>query len=70
LVQRKPNFSEEYITSIFRVKGKTKQETSRRRWKAQIDAAFAGFLLSLLFNPEDGGILNVPHTMGTANTIM
>jgi hypothetical protein len=47
---------EEPIVSILRVEGYPKQETSRSKlhWLSFLLAS-AGFLLGLLFNPEDGG---------------
>jgi hypothetical protein len=41
---------EEHVASIFRFEEQAKQETSMKQAKFR-----AGFLLRLLFNPEDGG---------------
>jgi hypothetical protein len=44
----KPDFSEEYIYSIFRFEEKAKQQTNKKQ---------RGFLLGLLFDPYDGGYM-------------
>jgi hypothetical protein len=46
--------SEEYIASIFRPEEKDKHKTSLK-YSFSCWLLHAGFLLGLLFNPEDGG---------------
>jgi hypothetical protein len=50
VIPGQPDISEEHIASIFEVEEQAKQETCRRR----LPPFSAGFLLSLLFGPEDG----------------
>jgi hypothetical protein len=52
----------EYITSIFKVKEQVKQETSRRQKTC--------FLLSLLFDPEDGGDTSPQNIGFSANYVV
>jgi hypothetical protein len=49
--------SEEHTVSIFRVEEKVKPGTRICRWKGglSLEVTSAGFLLRLLFDPEDGG---------------
>jgi hypothetical protein len=49
--------SEEHTVSIFRVEEKAKQGTRICRWKGELtlQVTSAGFMLRLLFDPEDGG---------------
>jgi hypothetical protein len=50
---------EEHITSIFRNEEQVKQETNMNQGCCLLDV---GFLLGLVFNPEDGGDVFLQNT--------
>jgi hypothetical protein len=48
------DISEEYVASIFRVKDKPSKKPAQSKWQAEQSLHHAGFLLGLVFDPEDG----------------